>query len=242
MRRSPIILLGLLLASASPLAAQALLGTLLDAGTRAALPEGLVTLLDRDSVVLAQVRTDTEGQFSLTVPRRGSYLLRAEHAGYRAATSPALGIGGDDTLTVEFMLAMDAVMLDPLVVTGRTRRLTPDGRAFYERADRSAWGTFITRKDIEKWHPIRTTDLFNRIPGVQTRTMMGGNSVTIRGTCRPTVYVNGIRANHYRSIDDLAQPMELEGVEVYRSASQAPPQFTGLMAGCAVVLLWTRIE
>jgi hypothetical protein len=72
--------------------------------------------------------------------------------------------------------------------------------------------------------------------------MMGGNSVLIRGTCRPSVYVDGVQVIGYRSIDDLAQPLELEGVEVYRSAYQAPVEFTGLRAGCAVILIWTRIE
>ena len=70
----------------------------------------------------------------------------------------------------------------------------------------------------------------------------GGNDVRIRGTCRPSVVVDGVRVQGYRSIDDLAQPFEIEGVEVYRSADQAPVEFTGLQAGCALVLIWTRID
>lgn len=230
-----------LLAYASALPAQVIHGTLLDANSRTPLAQGVVTLLREDSTV-AQVSTDTAGAFSLSIPRRGAYRLRAEQPGYRTATSPALGIGAQDTVEVEFTLAIDIVVLEPLVVRARTRRLTPQARRFYERKEQGVWGTFITRDDIERYHPIRTTDLFHRIPGVQTSPMMGGQSVVIRGTCRPTVYVDGVRVNNYRSIDDLAQPMQIEGIEVYRSSAQAPAEYTGLRAGCATVLIWTRIE
>jgi TonB-dependent starch-binding outer membrane protein SusC len=241
MRRALVLLIGLL-ASAPALSAQIISGTLIEAESDTPLPGGVMTLLDADSVAVAQLRTDSVGAFSFTLQRRGSYRLRAEQLGFRAATSPALSIGSLDTLRVEFSLARDAVVLEPLVVKARNRRITAAARRFYDRAESSAFGTFITREDIERTHPIRSTELFNRIPGVHTSPMMGGNSVTIRGNCRPTVFVDGIQVNGYRSIDDLVQPLELEGVEVYRSAYQAPVEFTGLRAGCAIILLWTRIQ
>lgn len=240
MRTLAILALGLV-AAAPAVSAQVIHGNLLDANSRVPLTEGVVTLLHDDTAVV-QVRTDTAGAFTLRIPRRGSYRLRAEQPSYRAATSPAIGLGAQDTVEVEFTLAMDIVVLDPLVVRARTRRLTPMARRFYERKERGVWGTFITRQEIEKYRPIRTTDLFHRIPGVQTSPMMGGQSVTIRGTCRPTVFVDGVRISYYRSIDDLAQPLDIEGLEVYRSSAQAPPEYTGIRAGCATVLIWTRIE
>lgn len=239
--RTALLLLALL--AASPAAhAQILSGALLETESRTPLPGGTVTLLGRDSAVVAQVRADSAGAFSFVLPRSGTFRLRAEQAGFQAATSPTLSVGAQDTVEVEFSLARDVVVLEPLVVKARSRRLTPAARRFYDRAGNVAFGTFITRDEIEKLHPYRTTDLLNRIPGVQTRPMMGGNSVTIRGTCRPTLYVDGVRVDGYRSIDDLVQPLDLEGVEVYRSADHAPVEYTGLRAGCAAVLIWTRIE
>jgi hypothetical protein len=239
--RSILVVLGLL-SSAPAVQAQIVSGTLLEAESRAPLPGGRVTLLDQDSVVVVQLQTDSAGAFHFTLSHGGSYRLLAGQVGYREAISTGLRIGVRDTLRVEFSLARDVVVLDPLVVTGRNRRLTPAARDFYERAGSNLGGSFITRAEIERVHPLRTTDLFHRIPGVQTTPMMGGNSVTIRGNCRPTVYVDGVRADWYRTIDDLVQPLEVEGLEVYRSPDQAPPQYTGLRAGCAVVLIWTRIE
>jgi len=241
MRSALFFLLGLL-ALASPLRAQLLSGTLMEAESRAILPGGVVTLLDRDSAVVAQLRTDSAGAFSFTLAKHGSYRLRGEQPGYRTAVSPELALGVQDTLEVEFSLARNEVVLEPLVVRARNRRLTAAARLFYQRAEAGGFGTFITREDIEKAHPARTTDLFHRIPGVRMTEMMGGSDVTIRGGCRPTLYVDGIRVDGYRSIDDLVQPLDVEGLEVYRSAHTAPAEYTGLLAGCAVVLVWTRIE
>lgn len=231
-----------LLASASPLRSQIVSGTLLAAESRSPISGGVVTLLDDDSVSVARLRTDSVGAFSFSLPGRGSYRLRAEQAGYRAATSPALAIGTLDTLQVEFSLAPDVVVLEPLIVTARSRRLTTAARDFYRRSESGAFGTFITRAEIEKAHPFRTSELLTRIPGVGVFPVMGGNVVTVRGSCRPSLYIDGTQVNDYRSIDDVAQPMDVEGIEVYRSTHEAPPQFTGRRAGCAVILIWTRIE
>lgn len=239
--RSILVVLGLL-ASAPAIHAQVISGTLLEADSRTPLNGGQVTLLDRDSIAVGQLRTDSAGSFLFTLTRGGAYRLRAGQLGYREAISPRLTVGTLDTLEVEFSLARDVVVLDPLVVTARSRRLTPAAQDFYHRATNSLGGDFITRAEIERVHPLRTTELFRRIPGVQMSPLAGGNTVTVRGTCRPTVYVDGVRVEWYRTIDDLVQPLELEGLEVYRSPDQAPPQYTGMRAGCAVVLLWTRIE
>lgn len=241
MRCVPLFLLALL-TSVSALRAQVVSGVLLEAETRVPLAGGLITLLDADSATVVQVRTDSVGGFGFTLDAPGAYRLRAERVGYLAATSPRLSLGETDTLQVEFSLAQNVVMLDPLVVTARSRRLTAAARRFYERAEVGAFGRFITRDDIERLNPLNVTDLFNRIPGVRTTPMLGGNAVTIRGDCRPTLYMDGVRVNGYRSIDDLASPLDVEGIEVYRSTHEAPVEYQGLLAGCAVVLIWTRIE
>lgn len=231
-----------LVVPASPLRSQIISGTLMVAESRSPISGGVVTLLGEDSLAVARLQTDSVGAFSFSLPGRGSYRLRAEQAGYRAATSPALAIGTLDTLQVEFSLAPNVVVLEPLIVTARSRRLTAAARAFYRRSESGAFGTFITRAEIEKAHPFRTSELLTHIPGVRVFPVMGGNVVSVRGNCRPSLYIDGTQVNDYRSIDDVAQPMDVEGIEVYRSTHEAPPQFTERGAGCAVILIWTRIE
>ena len=119
MRRALILLL-LLLPSASALNAQVVSGTLIESGTETPLPGGVMSLLDEDSVLLERTRTDSAGAFAFTLRGSGEYRLHAEHLGFRAAASPKLDIGTLDTLRVEFSLSRDVVVLEPLVVKGRS--------------------------------------------------------------------------------------------------------------------------
>lgn len=232
-----------LLAAAPAAHAQVISGTLMESESRAPLRSGVVALLDADSALVSETRTDSAGAFSFALPGAGRFRLRAASEGFRTAASPRLTMAARDTLDVEFSLARDVVMLEPLVVRARSRRLTPAARAFYDRAGGGATGgIFITRDEVARLRPMRTTDLLRRVPGMLPTAVAGGNDVTLRGGCRPTLFVDGTRVNGYRTIDDIVQPLDIEGVEVYRAAYEAPPQYTGISGGCAVVLIWTRIE
>jgi hypothetical protein len=231
-----------LLAAASSASAQVVSGTLLEDQTRSPLAGGLVTLISDPAIQVGQTRTDSAGAFHLVLPRAGTYRLRAQLLGYAPALSPDIDLGSADTVFVEFSLARDVVLLDPLVVTARSRHLTPAARSFYDRAANIPFGDFITYDEIRKSHVHRTSELLRGIGGMRLTPVAGGNEITVRGNCRPTVYVDGVRVDGYRTIDDLAQPMELEGLEVYKSAVGAPAEYSGLRAGCAIILVWTRIE
>lgn len=231
-----------LLALAAPARAQVVSGTLLESESRAPLVGGVVSVLGEDSATFVQVRTDSTGGFTFLLPGGGQYWLRAAHEGYQPAMSPRLSLGGLDTLQVEFSLARDLVVLEPLVVKARSRRITQAARRFYDRAENNAGGTFITREEIERVNPLQTTELLRRIPGAQSTQLMGGNAISVRGGCVPSLFIDGMHVRDYRSIDDYVRPVDVEGMEVYRAAHMAPVEYQGLRAGCAVVLVWTRIQ
>lgn len=230
------------LAFAAPASAQTILGTLLDQQSGKPVRAGTMSLLSESDAQVAQAVTDSAGAFVLSAGRAGSYRLRAEHSGYSAAVSPALDLQAGDTVRVEFQLSTRQVVLSPLVVKGEPRRLDAALARFYDRAREKAFGTFITRDEIEKRHPIRTTDLLRTVPGVQLiPTRFGGRSVVrMRGGCVPAFYLDGM---HVRlagmTIDDLVQPLDLEGIEVYRTPAEVPGEY-GLDTGCGAVLVWTR--
>jgi hypothetical protein len=231
-----------LLASAVPLSAQTILGTLVDQQTGDPVSAGTMSLLTESDGQVDRAVTDSAGAFVLSAARAGAYRLRAEHAGYSAAVSPALELQAGDTVRVEFQISTQKVVLSPLVVKGEPRRLDAALRDFYDRARRNAFGTFITREDIETRHPIRTTDLLRTIPGVQLlpARLGGGFAVRMRGGCAPGVYLDGIRVRLAgMTIDDLVQPMDVEGIEVYRSGAEVPGEY-GIGSGCGAVLIWTR--
>jgi hypothetical protein len=214
---------------------------LLDASTGQPLVSGTLALLTADSTVATQALTDSAGNFVLRAPAKGSYHLRGERIGYRTAVTPPLELESDDTLRVEFRLSVDAVELNPITVMSYSRRPSGPLGGFYERARRRAFGSFITREDIEQRHPIQTTDLLRTIPGVQlTPSRFGGRyNVRMRG-CVPRVYLDGVVIRMAGlTIDDLVHPNELEGIEVYRSAAEVPGEFTSF-GGCGAIALWTR--
>jgi hypothetical protein len=232
------------LASAQALPAQIVRGTLLDDRTGQRIPAGTMSLLTEDSMQVADARTDRGGAFVLQAVRPGSYRLRAEHPGFVSVVSSAMEVKEGDTVRVEVALSRGAIVLNPVVVKARPRRRGSPVDGYHDRLERLPWGTFVTREEIERSHAGRATDLLRRIPGVQVvpAARSVGSNVILRGTCSPTVFVDGSRVPLLggATIDDLVKPSMLEGIEVYRNATQIPAEY-GLDAGCGAILLWSRV-
>ena len=238
-----LLLLPVFFACTQALAAQVIRGNLLDDETGKPIGSGTVTLLTRDSVPLVRISTDTAGAFLLSTERPGSYRLGAERMGFITTISPPLTLSARDTLDVEFRLSTRAVVLKPIVVTSKRRRIGQLAD-FDERARQRRFGTFVTRADIEQRQPFTTTDLLRSMPGVQliSRGLGGGHHVRIRN-CRPVIYIDGMHVPLLgMTIDDLISVHSLEGIEVYRSSAEAPVEYTVHNPGCGVILLWSRID
>lgn len=227
-------------AASVPLSAQVFQGRVVDAGTRDPIDGATVVLVARDSVTLDAASTDSVGQFSVAAEEEGSYRLIARRIGYPATISHPLEVSEGDTLRVEFRISAGAVLLDPVVVTGRRRRPPPDIAAFYARAERAIFGTFLTRDQIERANAMRASDLLRRVPGVQVGPMRYGAAVATMRGCLPTIIVDGVIANFETSIDNLVSPRDLEGLEVYRASSQVPVEYGGLRVQCGAIMIWTR--
>ena len=252
MRRAGLCLLLLLvLPAARPAAAQVVHGRVAVAVTDSGLAGATVRMVRersrrdtlRDSV---RVRADSAGAFALEAPRPGRYRLTADAPGFRAATSRPLGLDDDDTLQVVLRLSADTVLVEPLEVVGATRELTLAAQQFYARARAAGrQGTFITRDDIERRHPVFTTDLLFRAPSLRRvpNRRGGGYAVRGRGNCVPQVFIDGTRVTGgAASIDEWVRPQEVEGIEVYAGFATAPVEYAGRGADCAVILIWTRLE
>ena len=226
---------------------QAVRGQLTDEDTSAPISEATLRLVAPDNSVAATARTDSLGEFILPFDGAGgTYRIRAEKLGYRPAISSPLSLEESDTLDVHVRLAKQIVVLDSVQVNApETRRRATLVRGFYDRLEQRAFGTFITREDIVRKRPIVTTDLFASVAGMRTvpRRLGDGAAVLVRGDCTPTVWIDGIKATPQfgMTIDDLVRPVEIEGIEIYRSIAEAPPQYQGLNAGCSAIVIWTRV-
>lgn len=185
--------------------------------------------------------SDRNGRFEFESVPAGTRVLEVSHLSYRVRTD-SLQVLPEQTLEVTVALSPDPLLLDPLVVSVRSRVLEASG--FYTRREQGLSGVLLTREQIEERNPARFTDLFVSIPGARIahRDGVGGSAVVFpRGnlmdgeTCFPDVWVDGI----ITTIVDLDQfnPDQVEGLEVYQGAG-TPLRYN---SPCGAILIWTHV-
>jgi hypothetical protein len=242
MRIFPLAVPPLCLALAAPLSAQVVHGKLVDAGTGAGVASARVRLLARGAAADSAL-TDSAGAFTLRAEGGGAFRLAAARVGYAESVSREIEMEDDDSLEVVFRISPDAVVLDPLEVVAAGKYRGPQIEAFYRRAERHAFGTFVTRAEIEKTPTYRTTDLLRRVAGLRVfpSRRPGVSSVRGRCGCLPVVIVDGMELQGAATLlDEWVKAYDVEGIEVYTGPAQAPPEFGGRENGCAMILIWTR--
>lgn len=240
---------GLCLA-ASTAAAQSLTGRVVADPDGEALESVHVVLLDAEGGTADEVFTDTAGSFMLEVPEVGTWRLRAEVIGYATVVSAPVAVGPGETVTVQVRMGVEAVSVDPVVVTGRVSSLSPDIQEFYDRvrAGRtSGFGRFVTREDVDRSAATEPSDLLRSMAGVRVVRLSGrarsGSAITMSSGCVPAIFVDGTQINRVSGmadfLDDFVTAGNIEGIEVYRGAGQQVDRFHD-SRGCGLVLVWTR--
>ncbi|HEY2378607.1 MAG TPA: carboxypeptidase regulatory-like domain-containing protein [Gemmatimonadaceae bacterium] len=176
-------------------------------------------------------RTQKAGEFALAGLPAGTQTLEVRVIGFEPK-HVIVDLTRDHLTTIQVALDRPVQTLDAVRVygTGSTRL------AEFERRVKAGFGHILTPGDIEKRHATQTTDLFRTVVGVRVVPGRFGNVVLLRN-CRPTVYLNGMRLddNAATEIDQLANPDEITGIEVYTTASR-PIEFWG--NNCGSVVIW----
>ncbi|HUG40828.1 MAG TPA: TonB-dependent receptor [Longimicrobiales bacterium] len=243
-------------------------GKVLSRDGRAPIVGATVTLAAAGGEPLTSAITDEDGVFRVAHPGYGeAFSLRAEHLGYATAGGPVRFTQRDE-LALELLLAPQAIAMEPIVVVERRLDYLAD-TGYYLRKDRGL-GRFIEAETLERYRPTLLTDIFRRTPGVKVLgngmgadiEMVGakraagwgedplnprGGSGTGGLQCAPSVYVDGalIRpgghpGRTYESFNGLVAPELIQAIEVYRRISEVPPVYSGELAACGVVAIWTR--
>jgi hypothetical protein len=113
-------------------------------------------------------------------------------------------------------------------------------RDFWRRRAKGL-GRFVTRAEIEQRHAIHVSDLLQGIPGLQV-TRRGATTLlqSTRGVpyCTPAVWVD--RSPLDLDLDASVNPDEVEGIEVYLGAGEAPAEYSGAGNACGAIVVWTR--
>lgn len=245
----------LLAVAATPCDARAqvrLAGTVVEENSGLAIPDARVEILDLERRVRKVIYTDEAGRFSTEVRELPGYRVRALRVGFQPNNTPILWTDGHSAIQIELRLDRNNVLLAPIEVVARSRRMpSPVFEGFRARAA-SGMGTYITRADIERRHPGSVTDLLAGIPGVRLES--GGNGLrrTVTMTrainggprdCPVQIFIDGFhwnRGGYGFMIDDAVSPDAIEGIEVYRGLSSVPAEFLTPDANCGVIAIWTK--
>jgi hypothetical protein len=229
--------------------AQAVAGHVLDAATDAPVADVTIRAIDGDGQERMRAVTDSAGNFMMRL-RAGRYRFEAEHIGYRPLSTPAVELRRRELVTIEIRVGVAPVEFEPLVVRSRQPNALLGAEVFHRRMARQkamGIGRFITREEIEEASVISVNDLLARQPSVRI-VPIRGRTGTVDAVmldhagrrCLPALYLDGVLLGWTSDTDlrDIYQPDMLEGVEIYRSEVETPPELR--REGCGAVALWTR--
>jgi len=183
--------------------------------------------------------TSESGLFRLEGVPAGRQTISLSYLGAESKEIP-VRVEPRQTVQASFVVEMRVIPVAELVVTVENSIPVSKLTGFYERMENSP-GHFITRDDIERIKPARTTAMLRRVPGLDIgkRTRSGLTPVTMsrRKGCYPQFWVDGTRAPFF-DVDNI-QPREIAGIEVYRGNSEVPIRFKH-RDRCGVIVIWTR--
>lgn len=230
-------------------------GRLLDAESGEPLSSATVTLRPQGRRAV----TDDEGRFRFDSVSAADHELEVEHLGYEAASAGVETPPGRAT-HVRMEVAPDAVELPPVSVTVEHRPRYLEDMGYYRRQQRHS-GTFIGPDEMEEARPASDMKTFldREVSGLTTKGpfLLSNRALglpSVAGRCnRAAVFVDG----QWSWFLDQIRSEEVDAVEVYTSAANAPAQFTQTPPGgsksrgrkfsevtadprCGVILIWTK--
>jgi carboxypeptidase family protein/TonB-dependent receptor-like protein len=184
------------------------------------------------------MRSEVDGRFEFHGLRAVPVAVRARRLGYRAQSGP-VRLRPDTAPLVIFVLQAVPTDIDGMVVRGTIDDSKGRLIEFYQHKAQNRFGYFFERAEIERRSPAHVSELLRQLRGVHLSPAGTlGNAVRLRG-CRPMVWLNGLRIPD-AEVDDVAQPDEIDAMEVYVSMAGMPARFVDLVGKCGAVVIWTR--
>lgn len=184
--------------------------------------------------------TDSTGAFRIPRTQAGRDTIEVRYIGYEPSRTP-IELAPEQTSRVTLLLSPTVVRVADLTVEVRRSRRSARLAGFLERREKG-FGDFFTPRDIRTRNPRLPSDLLRGIPGVTVGRIQHGKAPVYMGRgsrlgCKPAVYLDGV----YQSgldVDDIP-PEDLGAVEVYKGATDTPPEFMRTGTTCGAVVIWT---
>jgi hypothetical protein len=262
--RVPVLVAALFLASPLAVTAQMLVGHVVDAATMAPIAEATIRVSNAAGREVVAVISDSTGWFATPLPA-GSYTLAVAHAEYPQLASERVQVGRGERVSVELRLGPRPIGMEPILVRARAPTAETGPDEFYRRMARQrqiGQGSFITREELQRTATFGINEILSRDPAIMIVRVTysaddyfgdpGRSAVVMRHAgreCVPQLIIDGVRIGHSeeRQRDDpmlvtdlsvLINRDALEGVEIYRTAAETPPELR--REGCGTIVFWTR--
>ena len=175
--------------SVSEVLRPALVGEVLQLGTRVPLEGASVELVDSTGASVAHTLSDADGAFRIVLDDGGKLRVRTERLGYASALSEPLDLT-NGARRVEILLPEEAIEIEPIVVVIESRVDKLDQEGFYARA-LTRPGMFMRRDDIDALDAVRASDLLGRAPGVWVQSSPSGGILRRRVVFRDLALTEG---------------------------------------------------
>ncbi len=233
----------LLLAPVQGAQGQVIHGRLLDDTNRQPVQGAMIQLFNEDGELVAVARSNPLGNYEIEAPGPGNYRFTVTSVGYGTAGSDYIALVAQQALQADLLLPPAPVVLEGVTAEAEARPWMIEQPAvlwpYFERREfygRLGLGTFIDRDFLENWAgPIESLPQVDNL----LRTMERRTGLIEQQCSGPAWFLDGSRLRGI-NINDVVGVGDLEGVEVYRRATEIPGEFGGSDSECGVVALWTR--
>jgi len=201
----------------------------------------LLNTATNDSTIAATSGVD--GSYRFTLPVRETSALVVHRLGFHDARTPV----GTLPVTKKGIMVAPVVLesiAEPLttVVVPEAGPFTGPAAMFYRHVA-TRRGEYLTRTDIERLAPVRTSSLLRYLRGVTPEAARGG-ATYIRTSglgCYATIWVDGLSMGTRAFDVDMLSPNSLIGVEAYTNSATVPIEYQSMgSTACGIVGFWTR--
>ncbi len=178
MKKVLLVVLMMMFASALTFAQnRKISGKLSDKETGESVIQATVQLLKTDSSFVKGTLSNMNGEFSLTAPSNGKYILKINSIGYKSIVKDITISGGKDVSLGSMSMGPDAIMLKGVVATGQASKVTvrEDTFVYNAAAYRTPEGSVIE-------------ELVKKLPGAQ---IDDDGKITINGRQVNKIKVDG---------------------------------------------------
>jgi hypothetical protein len=191
--------------------------------------------------------TDARGTLRMVGVPAGVQTVEVRRLGY-ATRLKLVSLEPGRSSAVVFALEVEAIPVAAIRVEAEARDWGAEylEAAGFDRRRKNGVGSFITRAELDRRKPTYLSDALRVVPGIrfQPNGIRGDAYVTMARNaggpgCPIQYFVDGTLIGPGFNIDEI-EARDVEGLEIYRGASQVPPEFNRRNAACGVIAVWTR--